>query len=503
MWRHRNIAAAVLVALVLSGSAGGADPAGGAEGGRGLPNWVQAGEEAVRNLAGMIKIDTSRGNETQVARFIKEILDREGIESEILELAPGRGNLVARLRGNGTKRPLLLMAHTDVVGVERDKWSVDPFGGGVQDGYLYGRGALDNKDNVAVYLEVFLLLHRLRVPLERDVIYLAQAGEEGASHLGIGFMVAQHWDKIDCEFALDEGGCIRLRDGRVYYVGVSATEKVPRGIRLIARGTSGHGSVPLPDNAITHLAAAVAKVGTYQMPMRLNETTRVFFERLAAISPPAERDLYKALEDPARSAAAQEKIRAVNPRYDSMLRTSISPTIIQGGFQSNVIPAQAEARLDIRAVPGEDIPAMVAALRRLIDDPAVAMVGPSGGRPGTRPSGIDTDMFRALETAQRKLFPEAATLPLMLTGATDMAPLRARSVHAYGLDPPTSSEESAGVHGNDERISVTGVRQFVQFVYEAVIAVAAAPRRASSAVSFVPATGNIRVTATIGSPSSK
>jgi len=214
--------------------------------GRSVPDWAQARDEAVQILSGMIRIDTSNppGNETKVARYIEAILDKEGIASEIFELQPGRGNLVARLRGSGRKRPILLMGHTDVVGVERSKWSVDPFAAVVKDGYLYGRGALDNKGNAAVYLEVFLLLHRLKVPLDRDVILLAQAGEEGTSHVGIGFMVAQHWDKIACEFALDEGGGIRLRDGRVHYVGVTTTEKVPRGIRLIARGTSGHGSVP-------------------------------------------------------------------------------------------------------------------------------------------------------------------------------------------------------------------------------------------------------------------
>ena len=476
MGRHGNFAGAMLVALILGGSASGADSVNGADGDRSLPNWIEAGDEAVRNLAGIIKIDTSSGNETKVARYIKAILDKEGIESEILELQPGRGNLVARLRGNGAKRPVLLMGHTDVVGVEREKWSVEPFGGVVKDGYLHGRGALDNKDNVAVYLEVFLLLHRLRVPLERDVIFLAQAGEEGSSSVGIGFMVAQHWDKIDCEFALDEGGGICLRDGRVFYVGVSTTEKVPRGMRLIARGTSGHGSIPLADNAITHLAAAVAKVGDFQMPMRLNETTRVFFERLAGLSPADEKDLYTHLEDPARSAAVQEKIRATHPRYNSMLRTSISPTIIQGGFRSNVIPAQAEARLDVRAVPGEDIDAMVATLRDLIDDPTVQLVSPGGGRVGSRASGIQTDMFRAVESAQQELFPDAATLPVLLTGATDMAPLRARGVHAYGLGAPASIEESTRVHGNDERVSVAGVRQFVEFVYHAVTDVAAANR---------------------------
>ena len=182
------------------------------------------------------------------------------------------------------------------------------------------------------------------------------------------------------------------------------------------------------------------------------------------------------LEDPARSAAIQERIRATNPPYDSMLRTSISPTIIQGGFQANVIPAQAEARLDIRVLPDEDVNAMVATLRRLIDDPAVELVRPTAGRPVSRPSGIQTEMFLALESAQRELFPEAATLPVLLTGATDMAQLRARGVQAYGLGAPASIEDTTRVHGNDERTSVEGIRKFVEFAYNAVTAVAASNR---------------------------
>jgi len=447
----------------------------GAEG-RSAPDWAQAREEAVRMLSDMIKIDTSNppGNEAKVARYVKSILDEEGIPSEILEQKRGRGNVIARLRGSGKKRPILLMGHTDVVGVERDKWTVDPFAAVVKDGYLYGRGASDNKDNVAVYLEVFLLLHRLKVPLDRDVIFLAQAGEEGTPSVGMNFLVAEHWDKIACEFALDEGGSTRLGDGRVDYVGISTSEKVPRGIRLIARGTSGHGSVPRADNAITHLASALAKVGTFQMPMRLNETTRAFFERLAAISPPEEKYLYTHLEDPVQSEAVQEKIRATNPRHDSTLRTSISPTIIEGGFRSNVIPAEAEAFLDVRVLPDEDVDAMVATLRRLIDDPAVEVVGPRGGRPRSRPSSMQTDMFRALERAQERLFPDAVTLPIMLTGATDMAQLRAKGVQAYGLGTPISPEDAARIHGHDERISVEGIGQFVTYVYHAVTDVAGA-----------------------------
>ncbi|NUQ65349.1 MAG: M20/M25/M40 family metallo-hydrolase [Pirellulales bacterium] len=441
------------------------------------PDWSQAREEAVQILSGMIKIDTSNppGNETKVAQYLKAILDREVVPSEIVEMEPGRGNLVARLRGNGKKRPILLMGHTDVVGVERDKWTVDPFGGIMKDGYVYGRGASDNKGNVAAYLQVLLLLHRRKVPLQRDVIFVAQAGEESASKAGIRCLVAQHWDKIACEFALDEGGVIFSRDGKVQYVGIAATEKVPRGIRLVARGKPGHGSVPRPDNAITHLAAAVAKVGTYQPPMRLNDTTRTFFARLATVSPPDEARLFEQLEDPVQTLAAQDKIRAMNLVFDSMMRTSISPTIIQGGFRSNVIPAEAEATLDVRALPDEDIPALVETLRKLIDDPAVEVIGPSSGRSSVPPSSAASEMFLALEHAQAAVFPGAVTLPLLLTGATDMAPLRAKGVQAYGLGNLKTIEDMGRVHGNDERASVDGLGKFIELVYRAVTEIAADP----------------------------
>ena len=441
------------------------------------PDFAAVREEAVRILSGFIQVDTSNppGNETKGAEYLRSILDREGIPSEIFELEPGRGNIVARLKGNGKKRPLLLMGHIDVVGVEREKWTVDPFGGVVKDGYVYGRGASDDKGMTSACLEVFLLLHRLKVPLDRDVIFLSEAGEEGAAQAGIDFMVAKHWDKIECEYALNEGGSIFQVGGKVKYVGVATTEKVSRGMKLIARGTSGHGSVPRLDNAITHLAAAVAKVGNWQVPMRLNETTRAFFSRLAKISPPEEASLYSALENPARTAAAQEKLRSVNGAYNSMLRTSIVPTIIKGGFRSNVIPGDAEATLDVRAVPDEDINALVATLRKLIADPAVELVPPTGrGRPASPPSGLDTEMFRALERSQVKLFPRAITVPMMLTGATDSAQLRAKGVQAYGLGSVMGDEDRARIHGNDERMSVEGLGKFVEFIYWAVLDVAGA-----------------------------
>ena len=441
-----------------------------------VPDFVAARDEVVKILADFVRVDTSNppGNETKGAEYLKSVLDRAGIASEIFEMEPGRGNIVARLKGNGKKRPILLMGHIDVVGVEREKWTVDPFGGVVKDGYLYGRGASDDKGMTSACLEVFLLLQRLKVPLDRDVIFLAEAGEEGSSSVGIDFMVRQHWDKIECEYALNEGGVIYAVDGKVKYVGVATTEKVPRGFKLVAKGTSGHGSVPRLDNAITHLAAAVAKVGNWQAPMRLNETTRAFFSRLAKISTPDEAYLYSNLEDPAKTAMIQEKIRTTNGTYNSMLRTSIVPTIIKGGFRSNVIPGDAEATLDVRAVPDEDIDALAASLRKLINDPAVEVIPPAArGRPANPPSKLDNDMFHALESTQAKLFPGTVTLPLMLTGATDSAQLRAKGVQAYGLGTVAGDRERASIHGNDERISVEGLGKFVEFIYWAVIDVAA------------------------------
>lgn len=443
---------------------------------RAAPDFSAARDEAVKMLSGFVRVDTSNppGNETRGAEYLKGILDREGIPSEIFEKEPGRGNIVARLKGNGKKKPLLLMGHIDVVGVEREKWTVDPFGGIVKEGYLYGRGSSDDKGMATACLEVFLLLKRMNVALDRDVIFLAEAGEEGTSSVGIDFMVQQHWDKIECEYALNEGGTIYAPEGKVKYVGIATTEKVPRGFRLVARGTSGHGSVPRPDNAITHLAAAVAKVGNWQAPMRLNETTRAFFSRLAKISPPEEALAYGQLEDPSKTELAQQKIRTQNGAYNSMLRTSIVPTIIKGGFRSNVIPGDAEATLDVRAVPDEDIDALAAALRKLINDPAVEVIPPpSRGRPASPPSKLESEMFRSLEGAQAKVFPGVPTLPLMLTGATDSAQLRAKGVQAYGLGSVSGDKERASIHGNDERISVEGLGKFVEFIYWAVIDIAA------------------------------
>ena len=439
------------------------------------PDFEQARDDAVELLQALVRIDTSSppGNETLVAEYLQTVLDEADIPSKILALEPTRGNLVARLEGDGSKRPILLMAHTDVVGAERDDWTVDPFSGAIRDRHLYGRGASDDKGQLAAMVQVMLMLHRRQVPLARDVILLAESGEEGTTEVGIDFMVERHWDEIDAEFALNEGGRMTAPGGTVETVNIATTEKVPwRGITLVARGTAGHGSAPRLDNAVVHLAAAVAKVGAYQSPMRLNETTRAYLERLATISPPDVAFRYRNLENPRLSEAIQQQLREADIGVNSMLRTSISPNVITGGFRRNVIPAEAEAELDVRALPDEDLDQFLATLRQLIDDPAVHVTPPTSMRPAAPPSSLDSELFLALERVQQEIFPDAITLPTMLVAATDSAQLRARGVPAYGVG--MIRDDLSGVHGTDERISIEGLGLFVEYLYRVVLDVAGA-----------------------------
>lgn len=441
-------------------------------------DWARTGAETTAHFDALLRIDTSNppGNETAAAEYVKKVLEQEDIPVKLLALEPSRANLVARIRGNGSKRPILVMGHTDVVGVQREKWTVDPFAAVHKEGYIYGRGAVDDKDNLVACLMLMLLLKRQQVKLDRDVIFLAESGEEGFADAGIKHVIARHWDEIDCEYCLAEGGGGRLKDGKAHVVQVATTEKVGRGVRLVARGTSGHGSIPRPDNAIVRLASAVAKIGAWSPPMRLNDTTATYFERLATVSPPEEAARYKGLFDPATRPDVERYFAAHDLPHNSMLRTSISPTILKGGFRVNVIPSEAEATLDIRALPDEDEEQFVAKMRAVIDDPNVEIVKQGNWRPPAPASRLNSEMFRALETVQKRMYPQATTMPYMLTGATDMNPLLAEGVQAYGIGPLSEPGElvaGRGAHGDDERILERELHDFVKFQWYAVLEVAA------------------------------
>jgi acetylornithine deacetylase/succinyl-diaminopimelate desuccinylase-like protein len=436
-------------------------------------DWSAQKAEILQHYRALVQINSSSppGNETRVVDYLKKVLEAEGIPTQTFALDPNRANLVARLKGNGSKRPLLILAHTDVVPVDTAKWPVDPFGAVMQDGYIWGRGTIDDKDKLVAMLTAMILMKRSGAELDRDLIFLAESGEEAdPAGVGINFMVSQHFDDIDAEFALTEGGSALLADGRVATVQIGTSEKVPKRARLVANGTAAHGSVPRVDNAVVHLAAAVAKVGAWETPMHLNETTRAYFERLAGISPPEKAARYRALLDPQRAREVQSYLAENEPAVYSMLRTSVVPTMLKAGVGVNVIPSEAEATLDIRALPGEDITEFFNEMARVIGDPAVKIVPIPATRPEAPASRLDTEMFRTLESVAKRLYPGTTVLPSMSTGASDMAQLRAKGIQSYGIGPAVTEEDRLkyGAHGDVERLSEASLYRFVEFAWTAI-----------------------------------
>lgn len=443
-------------------------------------DWNRQAQEILGHYRTLVRIDSSNppGDETGVDAYLKKTLEAEGIPVQVFAKQPSRPNLVARLKGNGKRRPVLLMAHTDVVPVQKEKWPVDPFGAVLKDGYVWGRGTHDDKDKLAANLMVMLLAKRSGVALDRDLIFLAESAEEAdATGVGIAYMVDQHFDQIDAEYCLTEGGGAILDGGKVTVNTVQTTEKVPRRVRLVVNGTSGHGSVPRVDNALVHLSAAVAKVGTWQTPMRLNDTTRTYFEKLASISPPEKAARYNALLNSRTAASVQTYLAENEPSRYSMLRTSVVPTILKAGIGLNVIPSEAEATLDIRMLPDEDATRFFGEMRKVIDDPAVKIVPIEGNlRPVGPPSRLDTEMYRAIESVSHRMYPGAVLMPTMSTGATDMAQLRAKGVQSYGIGPASTEDDNTnyGAHSDVERLLESSLYKFVEFTWNVTMEVAAA-----------------------------
>ena len=448
------------------------------QGGR-QPDWSRLEAETIEHFQALIRFDTSDppGGEKPAAEYLKSVLEREGIPVEVFAIEPHRPNVVARLKGSGRKRPLLIMGHTDVVNVDPGKWTHPPFGAVRDGGYVYGRGTVDDKDNVVASLMTMVLLKRLNVPLDRDVIFLAEAGEEGSTRVGIQFMTQQHFPTIEAEYCLAEGGGVSRVGGKVRFASVQTLEKTPRAIELVARGVAGHGSVPLRSNPIAHLSAAVARVAAWKPPIRLNDTTRAYFKRLAGLSSPADARRYLEIigADPGLAEAADEYFLDHEPRHASMIRTSISPNIFQGGYRVNVIPSEARATLDVRTHPDDNPEALLAEVRKVVNDPAIEVNwGQRDVRPSAKSAELDSEAFTLIEAGIKKHY-DAITLPTMSTGATDMAYLRAKGIQCFGVGPATDIEDGPkgfGAHSDQERILESELHRFVRFYYELVGAIA-------------------------------
>ena len=450
---------------------------------RRAPNREPAPHQAASNptaalLLELLRVNTSNppGNEAGIARLLAPKFKALGFEVDIIQTPDsGKAHFIARLRGNGSKRPVLIAAHADVVGVEREKWTVDPFAGVVKDGYVFGRGALDFKGGMAVFARAAMMLAERKVPLDRDVIFLAEADEESGKYSTI-WLASQAWEKIDCEFALNEGGWImKGPDGRVRYVSISTADKSAVPIVLTAKGTSTHASMPRPDNAIFALGRALAKISAYETPLLLTPSTRQFFETLAKTSQPPMSGYFADLlgSDSARVHQADREI-SKDPLLHALMRNTLAPVLMNAGFRGNVIPGSAEVTINARLIPGTKPEDIVRDLQRVIGDSTIE-VHPSNTIPwpqGLSPSPENTDLYRALEKSARQQF-SAEVTPYLFQAGTDAPTWRSRGIPVYGIYPyPIDAEDLTRMHGNDERVSIESLRQGTEMIYRTLVDVA-------------------------------
>ena len=438
-------------------------------------------------LQDLIKINTTNppGNEQAAAKYVLTVLQKDGITGEELLLAPGRSAVVARLRSTAMADPsraLLLVAHLDVVGVDRAKWTVDPFAAVIKDGYLYGRGAIDDKAMLAMNLATFIALKRANARLNRDVIFLATDDEEGGGDTSIKTLIAKYWDKFAAGFAINEGGNVVLKNGKVQYVAVQASEKVSLNVAVVARGASGHASMPTKDNPVVHVAAAVAKIGAYVAPVHYTAIVRRYFEGLTAVEDDELAKWMRSLDTSDRGEHAQRVISDADPQWNSMLRDTIAPTMLIAGVRANVIPAEARAILNIRLLPGDTIDTLLGELTKLVNDPQVRLeVQPDAGL-AAPPSSLESDFYTAIVKVAAQEFGGAPVLPYQSPWATDSSQLRLHNVQAYGLWPfPLTDEDLKRMHGEDERIPLSsfakGVDVEARIVAEFAVAKQEARRR--------------------------
>jgi len=438
------------------------------------PDVSKLAAEAQGWLADMVRINTVNppGNEPAVAKYISAIFQKEGISNEVIEMAPGRSIVVARLQAGPLPDPsnaLLLVAHQDTVGVDASKWTADPFAATIRDGYMYGRGSIDDKAMLAANIATMVELKRTGARLARDVLFLASDDEEQGGSASIKVTIQKYWDKIACAYALNEGGRVMMKAGKVQYVGVQASEKVAYNVTVTATGQSGHGSLPRPDNAVVHLAAAIEKLGTYQVPAQPSTITLRYFEQLAKIEDDEIAKWMRALETPGRADLAVKHISDESPMWNSMLRDTIAPTMLQAGVRVNVVPSEATANLNIRMLPGHSIEELMGQFTKIVNDPQIKFkLAPDSGE-NAPPSDLTTPLFQTIERLTPQDFPGAITVPLLGTGATDSSSLRLHKVQAYGLEPfPMIEDDSSRVHGDNERIPVDGFHKGVVFLYHVV-----------------------------------
>jgi len=413
-----------------------------------------------------VRLDTSNppGNETRVAEYLKKVADSYGISAELLGSDPQRMNFIARLRGSGKGRPLMLIAHADVYPADDKKWTVDPFSGENRNGFIYGRGTLDAKSLLAAEMSVLVEIKRRNLKLNRDLILVAEADEEAGS-TGIQWLIQNAWPKIDAEFAINQGGTIlETKDTKVFEI--QTLEKVPTPMILTARGTPRRGKYPRPDNPDVPLAHAMIRLTEADQPIRINPTTRRYLLALSKLSDynwlaP----LLPKLETPATAQAAAAQLRGHDPNLDGMLHTTVDASFRPGSRSGDT----ARARLDVSRMPSEPREDVLARFRQIVNDDSVELTfAPGQPVPSNEPSTLATSLYRALENAITHVYPrDAVVVPFMSRGSTDSSFLRARGMAVYGA--PVFPREPGRVNGDDERIAAKAVDDGVELLWQMVL----------------------------------
>lgn len=433
-------------------------------------------QQALREIyKELIEIDTTeaRGNCTQAAQAMAARLRAAGFPAEDVQVLvhPGRatkGNLVARLRGTGARRPLLLLAHLDVVEALRQDWSegIDPFTLTERDGYFYGRGTTDDKARAAIFVANLIRYKKEGFTPSRDLIVALTADEEGGAHNGVAWLLASHRDRIDAEFGLNEGGDGHHRQGKRLFNGVQASEKIFQSFSLEVRNKGGHSSLPAKDNAIYRLAAALDRLARFDFPVSLNEVTRAYFQRMSAIESGQAAVDMKALAAASPDPAAAARLSS-SPYYNALMRTTCVATQLQGGHAENALPQTAKAIVNCRILPHEPLEEVQRTLVRVLADDQVRVEPVKQPKPSP-PSPLRPEVMKPIEDVTRALWPGVPVIPLMGTGATDSLYFRRAGIPMYGVSGLFSDTDDERAHGKDERLGASALYEGQEFLYRLV-----------------------------------
>jgi acetylornithine deacetylase/succinyl-diaminopimelate desuccinylase-like protein len=435
------------------------------------PTGPPAAQALVREIfAELININTtdSSGDNTAAAEAMAARLRAAGFPAEdvqVLAPQPKKGNLVARLRGTGKRKPLLLLAHLDVVEARREDWSFDPFVLREQDGYFYGRGTSDDKAMAAVFVANLIRYRQEGFKPDRDLIVALTADEESGPANGVSFLLEKHRALVDAELGLNEGGAGQMKDGKPIALAVQASEKVYQSFTLEVKNKGGHSSLPVPDNAIYRLAEGLSRLSRFRFPVRLNEVTRAFLTRTAALADPRAADMKAVLAEPPDAAAAERL--AQQPFLNSLLRTTCVATQVAAGHAENALPQTARAVVNCRMLPDESPEEVRKTLARVVEDEAVKIAPVAPAKPSP-PSPLVPSVVGPIEKVTAAMWPGVPVIPVMSTGATDSLYLRAAGIPMYGVDGMFDDIDDVRAHGRDERLPVSSLYEGQEFLYRLV-----------------------------------